>query len=240
MGTERVMSGAGATARCLLAMALALAVPAASADDTAARLRMAALVEEGDLLLDESAGLAPIRERQRAEGERLSASEKALRADVARVEKEVDAYNQAVAELSKAAAEHARMCPGTVSDALVVECNERGARIMDQAAGLDRRHMALEKEQKQVNARVAQHNESREAWHKSRHENAPKLDANAADTQRWVASARTFMKTPEFNALRDGAGRPPACANLRLSDAGAHFGDAGLERLLACLKAVQR
>jgi hypothetical protein len=240
MRANRIALLEHAIVRALVAAAVALAAPALAADDSAARLRLAALTEEGDLLLEESTGLAPIRERDRAEGERLGAAEKQLQADVSRIEKQVAAYNKAVADLGKAAAEHARACPGNIADSAVEQCNERGARLMDQAAELDRKHIALEKEQKQINARVARQNAARETWLSARRENGSKLDANAADTQRWVASARNFMTTRDFTALRDGAGKPSACAQLRLSDAGAHFGEAGLKRLLACLKAVQR
>jgi hypothetical protein len=226
-------------ARGALAAALALATCLLqAADNGAARLRAAALAEEGDLLLEEAASLAPLRERERTEGERLAASEKKLPGDVARVEKQVADYNRAVAELSALAAEHAKACPGTSSGPALTQCNDRGAKVMDRAAELDRTRTALDQEQKEINARVDQHNRAREAWLAARRANGPKLDAHAADVQRWVGSARSFMATPDFAALRDEAGKPAACAQLRTSDAGSLFGERGLKQLHGCLKAV--
>jgi hypothetical protein len=66
------------------------------------------------------------------------------------------------------------------------------------------------------------------------------MDANAADTQRWVETARRFMVTPDFAAVRGRAGQPAACSGLRVADAGAHFGEQGLKQFHACIKAVLR
>jgi len=224
----------------LLAAGLAALLQVARADDNPGRLRLAALAEEGDLLLEEIAQLDPIRKRDSAEAQRLAASEKTLTSDVARVEKEVATYNEAVGALQQVTAEHASACPGSVADSQVEECNERGAKLMDRAAGLDRQYVALQAQQKDINGRVEQHNQTREALLAARRENAPRLDSNAADTQRWVTTARSFMTTAEFAALRERAGQPAACAKLRPNDVGAHFGEQGLRQLHACLKAVLR
>ena len=229
-----------AAARRLVALVMfAGSMGALWADDGAARLRTAALAEEGDLLLEELAGLEPIRQRERDEAQRLNVSEKQLAAEVAKVEKQVTAYNLAVAELNSAAAEHERACPGNVA-AGVAECNERGERLMEQAAELDRTFTTLQVAQGEVNGRVDAHNRARQAWQTSKRENAPRLDANAADVQRWVSVARSFMASADFTALSRSAGQPPACAKLRLSDAGSQFGEQGLRQLHGCLKAVLR
>lgn len=240
MWIQSVSSSLRGAACGLLAGGLVMWLATAAADDGAARLRLAALAEEGDLLLEELAELEPLRSRDRAEAQRLSTVQKKLAAEVMRVEKEVAAYNRAVAELTASAAAHAQACPGNVADSAVAECNERGARLMDRAADLDARHTALQAEQSALNAQVDEHNRSREAWLAARRENAPRVDANAADTQRWVNVARGFMASDEFAAFSQRAGRPAACNGLRLSDSGAHFGEEGLKRLHACLKAVLR
>jgi hypothetical protein len=225
----------GAAAAAVIALA---ASALHAADNGAARLRSAALAEEGDLLLEEMAALAPLRARERAEGERLAATEKKLGVDVGRVEKQVADYNRAVTELNVTAAEHAQACPGTISGPALAQCTDRGAKLMDRAAELDRQRAALDQDQKEINARVDQHNRAREAWLAARRSSAPKLDANAADVQRWVSSARHFMATADFAALRDEAGKPAACTQLRLSDSSGLFGERGLKQLHACLKAV--
>jgi hypothetical protein len=231
---------ARAAACGLVALVMLAGCSAAVWADDAARLRTAALAEEGDLLLEEMVGLEPIRQRERDEAEQLRAGERQLAAEVAKVEKQVNAYNKAAAELNAAAAEHARTCPGSVADGAVAQCNERGERLMEQAAELDRRFSALQAEQSDLNARVDAHNRARQAWQAAKRENAPRLDANAADTQRWVSLARSFMASSEFAALTRRAGQPSACSRLRLSDTGAHFGEQGLRQLHGCLKAVLR
>jgi chromosome segregation ATPase len=229
-------------AACGLIVAAMLAGPmsAARADDAAAQLRAAALAEEGELLLEETAGLEPIRQRDRAEAERLSAADKQLAAEVAQIEKQISAYNRAVAELGAAAAEHASACPPDVAQSAVDECNARGERLMVQAGELDRTFTALQARQGDINARVDAHNRARDAWQAARRENAPRLDANAADTQRWVTSAQGFMAGADFAALSRRAGQPTACAKLRLSGVGVYFGEQGLRQLQACLKATLR
>ena len=100
--------------------------------------RLAALAEEGDLLLEEIAQLEPIRKRDSSEAQRLAAAEKKLATEVASVEKEVKAYNKAVADLAQAGAAHAAECPANVAESVVEQCNESGAKLMDRAASLDR------------------------------------------------------------------------------------------------------
>jgi hypothetical protein len=233
-----------ARSRSVLAGAALLALGAATAaaqdDGGAARLRLAALAEEGDLLLEEMAGLEPLREKDRSEAERLAANEKKLTGEVTQMEKDVAAYNRAVEELSATAADYARTCPSNPTAAATAGCTDQGARLMDRAAELDARRTALDAQQRDVNDRVTRHNQAREAWMAARRENAPRIDANAADTQKWVATARGFMATSDFAALRRRAGDPAACAGLRIADAGAHFGEQGLKRLHGCVKAVLR
>jgi hypothetical protein len=228
-------------ARRWLVLAVGLAASfAAQAQDGTGRLRLAALAEEGDLLLEEIAQLEPIRKRDSAEAERLAASEKKLAAEVANVEKEVKAYNKAVADLTQAAAAHAAECPGSVPESALEQCNESGGRLMDRTATLDRQYTSLQARQRDINAQVEQHNRAREAWRAARRENAARLDTNAADTQRWVNTARSFMTSSDFLALQRRAGQPAACARVRPNDVGAHFGEQGLRQLHACLKAVLR
>lgn len=227
--------GALAAAGLLLA-----AATAASADDSAARLQLAALVEEAGLLLEESAGLEPIRQRIREDGERLAAAEKTLTEAVARTEQEVAAYNDAVAALTAEVAAHKQACPPTRSAVTAANCNDALIRLLQRSTELEQQHAALAERQSQINAQVEQHNGARQAWLAARREHAPKIDANAADTQRWVTAARSVMVSDAFGALRRLAGSPPACDGLRVADGTALFGQEGLERLHGCLQAVAR
>ena len=228
------MAACGVAATMLCGFALA----AAPADPDAARLRAAALAEEAGLLVEEWAALEPLRQNGRSEAEQIAATERKLSVEVRRMQQDLDADNKAVAALRGMSVEHARECPSELDESQVEPCNERGAVLMDRAAELDRRYLALSARQRELNAQIEQNYRARAALSRSRQEAAPKLDVNAADIQRWVNAARPFMATRDFTALVASAGKPAACTQLRLGDANGFFGKPGLDRLHACLRAV--
>lgn len=218
--------------------ALAAALPAAA--DEGARLRLAALVEEGDLLLEELATLEPVIERIRAESERSSVAERALKNESVALDREIAAYNAAAAELARAARQHHESCPRqSQDDQLIDACNARGADLMDFNARLEWEHAPLTARQQALNQRIDRHNAERDTRRAQKRELAPRIDTNEADANRWASSARGFMLTDEFAALAAQAENPGACAELRLSDAAAYQGTRGLKLLQACLEAVK-
>jgi chromosome segregation ATPase len=223
----------------LLAACVLSCVTPVRADDPA-RLRLAALVEEAELLLDEFAGLQPAIERARAEGERLAASETALRTELPGLEREIAAYNEAAAALTETARQHRARCPLESDDSTLIEtCNASGAELMDRYAVLERQRAQLAARQEALNQRVDRHNAERIAWQADRRDSGPRIDKNESDANRWVDSAREFMLSDPFAALATEAGSPAPCAGLRLSQSTAYHGTPGLKSLHACLQAVQ-
>ena len=215
-----------------------LGVPA-SADD-AARLRLAALAEEAELLLEELAGLQPTIDRLRTEGERLADSEAALRSESLALEREIAAYNDAAGALVEAAQQHRARCPRqSVDAALIEECNAGGAELLDRYAALERQRAELAGRQQALNQRIDRHNADRLAWQADKRENGPRIDRNESDANRWVASARGFMLSDDFTALARQAGAPAPCTGMRLSEGTAYHGTQGLKSLHACLHAVR-
>jgi hypothetical protein len=129
-------------AAALLAIS-ALALSGVAWAENPARLRRAALVEEADLLLEELAGLQPVIERLRVEGERLAAAQTALRAELAGLEREIAAYNEAAGALAEGARQHRGRCPRESEDSGLIErCNAAGAELMDRYAVLERQRAA--------------------------------------------------------------------------------------------------
>jgi chromosome segregation ATPase len=228
---------------CRLAVLLAASVLSwvapARADDPA-RLRLAALVEEAELLLDELAGLQPAIERLRVQGERLAASETALRAELPGLEREIAAYNDAAAALTEAARQHRARCPRESDDSTLIEtCNASGAELMDRYAVLERQRAELAVRQEALNQRVDRHNAERLAWQADKRDSGPRIDKNESDANRWVGTAREFMLSDAFAALITEAGSPAPCAGLRLPQSAAYHGTPGLKSLHSCLQAVQ-
>jgi chromosome segregation ATPase len=226
-------------AAALLAIS-ALALSEVAWAEDPARLRLAALVEEADLLLEELAGLQPVIERLRAEGERLAAAQTALRAELAGLEREIAAYNEAAGALAEGARQHRGRCPRESDDSGLIErCNAAGAELMDRYAVLERQRAELAERRQALNQRIDQHNAARIAWQADKRDNGPRIDTNESDANRWVGSARGFMVSDAFAALAREADGPDECARLRVSDGNAYHGTEGLKSLHACLQAVR-
>jgi hypothetical protein len=211
----------------------------AHADD-GTRVRLAALTEQAELLLEELARLQPAIERLRTEGERLAASETTLTAELVSLEREIAAYNEAAGALIEAAQQHRARCPRQANDITLIEaCNAAGADLIERYATLEQEHTELSARQQAVNQRVGRHNADRLVWVADKRDNGPRIDANESDANRWMGSARRLMLSNGFTALAKEAGSPPACTGLRLSDPAAYQGTQGLQSLSACLRAVQ-
>jgi hypothetical protein len=224
----------------LLVGACAVSLVGPTSADDGARLRLAALVEEAELLLEELAGLQPAITRLRTEGERLADSEAALRSESPALEGEIAAYNAGAGALVEAAQQHRARCPRPSQDAaLIEECNTGGAELMERYAALERQRAELAARQQALNQRIDRHNADRLAWQADKRANSPRIDRNESDANRWVGSARNFMLSDGFTALATQAGAPAPCAGLRLSVGTAYQGTQGLKSLHACLHAVR-
>lgn len=221
-----------------LALLGILASPA-MADEAAARLRMAALLEEAGLLLEELTTLDPTTAAIDEEGRRLRKADQALAQEAAQLGKAMEQHNAAAAQLQRALREHRQRCPRQMSDDAAIEtCNARGAELVARSRELDAQHADLAAQRVALNQRVELHNGAWRAWQRVRREHAPRLDTNEADAQHWVDRAVPFMAGEDFAALASRAGNLAQCRDLRLHATAVYSGVRGMRRLHACLAAV--
>jgi hypothetical protein len=220
-------------------LAISAAAASAHADEAAARLRLAALVEEAHLLLDELKTLDPTSAAVDAEGARLREADRALAGESAQLAKTMDQHNGAAAQLKRDLALHRQHCPKAMSDDAAIEaCNARGAELMGRARELDAQYSAIQARRADLNRRIELHNSAWRDWQAVRREHVPRLDTNEADAQHWVDRAVAFMGSADFARLNALARSPAVCGGLRLEAARVHSGVRGMRRFSACLDAV--
>lgn len=219
--------------------ALVMSCASYAAQDSQSKLHLAALIEEARLLLEEFQALDPVTQAVREEDERLRKQERDLSRASAQLGQSIEAHNRAAAALSQRVREHQQRCPRTMSDDAAIEaCNERGAQLVAEGRELDRRHVELGAEQQELHRQIALFNSSQQSWVKVRREHLPKLAANDADANQWVARAQAFTTTQDFAALVNAAGDPAACEDLRGWSPPPKPGIPGLKKLYACLAAI--
>ena len=218
------------------ALLLLIALPFARAD----RLRLEALVQEGDLLLEEAATLSPSDEQLAEEGRRLVASEQALREEVQALNQNITQFNEAMAEQNRAVRTVQSQCPRRTDDqALADACDKRIAQLREQANLLEDDRLQLRARQVELNARVDKQN----AWardygkRKGTQDSHDKL--NQRDSDEWLARAKQLLASEEFTVLSAHAGNPEACRADQLDEIATLGARLALERVQACLKAVE-
>lgn len=211
----------------------------AVADEAAARLRMAALLEEAHLLLDELKVLDPTSATVEEEGRRLRAADRALADESARLGKAMEQHNAAAAQLKRDLSTHRQHCPKQMTDDAAIDaCNARGAELVARGRDLDAQYKDLQSGRADLNRRIELHNGAWRVWHGARREHAPRLDTNEADAQHWVDRAVSYMGSADFANLNAQANNPAPCRGLRLDAMRVHSGVRGMRRLTLCLDAV--
>jgi hypothetical protein len=209
------------------------------ADEEEERLRIQALLQEGDLILDEAHALQPVSDRLEHEGKELDAAEQKLRADSADLNQAIVLFNARRQELDRASEELRAQCPRQSEDkALVDRCNATAAQLQASGAELEQRRAALQAQQQDLNRRLEQHNAARRDLAARKRAHEPKMQANRADGDQWLAEARRFFLTPSFKAWSRKAGGPAACNAATPEALAAGTGTASVERAHACIKAI--
>jgi len=204
------------------------------------RLRLEALVQEGDLLLEEAATLSPSDEQLAEEGRRLVASEQALREEVQGLNQTITEFNAAMAEQNKAVQTVHKQCPAHTSDqALADTCDKRIAQLREQANLLEDDRLQLRARQQELNARVDRQN----AWGRDYGKRKGAQDAhdrlNQRDSDEWLGRAKQFLASEDFGALLVQAGNPQACSVDQTAENAALGTRVSLERIQLCLKALK-
>ena len=211
----------------------------ALADEEADRLRLRALTEEGDLIVEEAAALRPTAQRLAIEGTQLDAQEKALRAEQTSLNDAIAGFNAQNIELERQLKEHSAKCPLGSDDAVqIAACNARATEFNAAAQQHEAQRPVLQARQRELPGRIEAQNAARRDWALKKREQEPGLQANRADADHWLGSARTFLASEAFGALAQKASAPAACSAAALGDLAALSGMAAVERAQACLKAV--
>ena len=204
------------------------------------RLRLDALVEEGDLLLEEAAALSPSDAQLSEEGQRLIASEKALREEVQALNQQITRFNAAMADQNKAVQTAQAECPGRTDDQALAEvCDERFAQLHDQANLLEDERLQLRARQQQLNPRVDQQNAWARDYGKRKGAQDSRDKLNRSDSEEWLARAKQFLASDDFKELLAGAGNPTVCATDAVAGSASPDTRSALERMQNCLRAVK-
>ena len=220
-----------------MAVAFLVAVaPAAQAD----RLALDALVQEGDLILEEAAALAPASKLLTEEGLEVAAADKSLREQVQSLNRDITQFNAAMAEHNESVQTLRAQCAGdTVDNASVEACNVRLTQLRDQAGMLDDERLQIRARQEDLNARVQKHNERARdyASRKQAQDRSDKL--NQSDAEDWLARARRFLASQDFAVWLSQAGNPAPCGAEQMKEIAGSAVQTAVEWVEACLKAVK-
>lgn len=224
----------------LLAGAVVVLVHTALPFALADQLRLEALVQEGDLILEEAATLAPSDAQLAEEGQQLIASEKALREEVQALNQSIAQFNTAMAEQNQAVQKFQTQCPRQTNDqALADACDKRIAQLRDQANLLEDDRLQLRAHQEELSARVDKQN----AWGRDYAKRKGVQDShdslNQRDSDEWLARAKQFLASSDFAALLAHAGSPQACSADQIAENATLSARPALERIQACLKALK-
>jgi hypothetical protein len=219
-----------------IALVVHIAIPLAHAD----RLRLEALVQEGDLLLEEVATLSPSDERLADEGRRLVASEQTLREEVQALNQNIIQFNAAMAEQNQAVQTVQSQCPSRTDDqALADACDKRVAQLREQANLLEDDRLQLRARQEELNALVDKQNAWARDYGKRRGTQDSHDRLNQRDSDEWLRRAKQLLASQDFTALSAHAGNPQACSTDQMNEIATLTARLALERTLACLKALK-
>jgi len=221
---------------CAAAVALMVHAALAQAD----RLELDALVEEGGLILEEAAGLAPSSQAVAQEGLEIASAEKTLRDEVQALNRDITQFNAAMAEQERSTEELQAQCAGQTEDkSLVDSCNARITGLRDQASKLEGERPQLRARQEEINARVEKYNAWGRDYVKRKQEQDSRERLNQNDGEDWLGRAKKLLASKEFAAWLAQAGSPAACASEQMGDLAALPLHSALARAQACLKAVK-
>ena len=224
----------------VFALALAVTQPGLGrADEEGGRLKLRALIEEGDLILEETRGLQPAADQLAAEGARLEAEGTALQAESTGLNETIVKFNATNIELQRQVKAHQAECPPESEDkALVESCNARARELQPTVSLHEEQRPLLQQRQHALQQRIEAHNAARSDWAARKRDLDPRGQANRKDADYWLGEARAFLAGDGFRALAKKAGAPAACAPRTLGDLASPPASAAVERAHACLKAV--
>jgi uncharacterized protein (DUF3084 family) len=205
-----------------------------------APLELNALVQEGDLILEEAAALAPLNEKLAQEGLELAAAGQALRAEIQALEESIKQFNASMESFNVAAQRYQAQCSQKTDDAaLLKSCNARVAELREQALKLDGERPAVEARRKALNLRIDQHNAASKDYTRRKQEFDSRNIPNQSDTEDWLGRARSFFTSEMFGGLLTQTASPSACSPDRIAERPASPASKPVTQAQACLKALK-
>ena len=222
------------------ALAVALAQPALGrADEEAERLKLRALTEEGDLILEEARALQPAADKLSADATQLDAEDASVRAESASLNEAIAKFNAGNIELERQVKAHQAACPRESEDKAVVEsCNARASELQAMVRAHEEQRPLLQQRQQALQQRIEAHNTARRDWAQRKRDLDPKVQANRNDADYWLGEARAFLGGDGFRGLAKKAGAQAACDGRELGDLTAPPAVAAVRRVHACFQAV--
>jgi len=238
--TSKECQPAMALGPLLWGAAAALLVHASLAVAQADRLEFDALVQEGDLILEEVAVLKPASEKLAKEGKQVAQADQKLRDEVKALETSIKQFNTSMEELNAGAKEHSEQCPSRIEDPVLLEsCNTRAKHLIELQQTLADQRAPLTTRQQELNAQIEKHNAASKDYAKRNQEFSQRDMLNQHDAEDWLGRARTFLSSERVTAFLTSAGDPAACSAERLAELAKLAAVPGLKRAQECLKAIK-
>jgi phage shock protein A len=231
-----------ATPRAVLLLVLCCSwLPLAATAADPARLKLTALIQEGDLLLEEVAKLEPVGEQLTQEGKALDQAERDLRTASPALESDIRKYNEELNALEQGAAARQARCPKESADnALVESCNAEAARLNTESQRLGGVRDSLDARRVELNRRIEQFNQARREFTGRRQAHERQVGPNKTDVDYWVERAAQFIASPDFKSLYVlSATEPGTCAAGTLGELKTLHHWEALKRAQRCLRAVR-
>jgi chromosome segregation ATPase len=229
----RILAG-GPVVACMV-----LAFCTASAADLD-RLKLNALLQESDLLLEEVGRLEPVSQQLAQDGQALEQTERELREATPALDADIRKYNSDLAALEKAVGEQKARCPKESTNRTLVEsCNARVEELRAENKRLTEERDKLRVRRTELNQRIERFNQERQDWTNRRQVQDKRIVPNRTDVEYWVQRAGDFLATPAFKTLAANAGEPAACAPETVGGLKELYYWEALKRAAACLRAVR-
>ena len=223
---------------CALLLALADVTPAFA--DEPGKLKLDALIQEGDLILEEAVRLDPETEEVLDEGERLDAVEKSLRVDSAALDDAIKKHNAAMAALDQEAKDIRTRCPYESEDVTLVDSCNVSARTLASAADLRAKEAeSLEEWQQSLNQQITRQNATKSQWAKRKQESDARVALNRSDLKEWLTRVNAFFASDPFKSSQNRAKNPTECGAERVGGLATLPPVTALRRAQTCVKAVK-
>jgi len=224
---------------CALLLALIEAATPAFADDSG-KLKLDALIQEGDLILEEAVRLDPETNQVLDEGERLDAVEKSLRVDSAALDDAIKKHNTAMTTLDQEAKEIRTRCPHESEDVTLVDACNTSARSLALAAELRAKEAAdLEEWQQSLNQQITRQNAARIQWGKRKQESDARVALNRGDLKEWLARVNALFASDTFKGFSRQAKNPTECGTERIGDLATLPPVTALRRAQTCMRVLK-